>query len=94
MVSYWQKYVHVKYVQDYISVYSVGSVQEQCGTVIQWEEHGWVHGFPESVKSFITFVILSQILCGKVQKPLIFFAQNCVKVSPEFAVVSKFTSNN
>ena len=32
-------------------------------------QHDWVHGFPEPVKSFITFVILSQILCGKVQKP-------------------------
>ena len=30
--------------------------------------HDWVHGFPESVKSFITFAILSQISCGKVQK--------------------------
>ena len=77
-------------------MYSVGSVQEQCGTVIRWEEHGWVHGFPESVKSFIIFVIIhvSQILCGKVQNLSYFFAQNCVKVSPEFAVVSKITSNN
>ena len=31
-------------------------------------QHDLVHGFPEPVKSFITFVILSQILCGKVQK--------------------------
>ena len=37
-------------------------------------QHDWVHGFPEPVKLFITFVILSQILCGKVQKKqLIFF---------------------
>ena len=31
-----------------------------------------VHGFPELVKSFITFEILSQISCGKVQNPHIF----------------------
>ena len=31
-------------------------------------QHDWVHGFPETVKSFITFVILCQILCGKVIK--------------------------
>ena len=24
-------------------------------------QHAWVHGFPESVKSFITFVIISQM---------------------------------
>ena len=29
-------------------------------------QHDWVHGFPVPVKSFITFVILSQISCGKV----------------------------
>ena len=27
-------------------------------------QHNWVHGFPEPVKSFITFITLSQILCG------------------------------
>ena len=43
---------------------------------------------------FITFVILSQISCGKVQKPSYFSAQDCVKVSSGFAVVSKITSNN
>ena len=32
-------------------------------------QRDWVHGFPEQVKSFITFVILSQISCGKVQNP-------------------------
>ena len=31
-------------------------------------QHDWVHGFPEPVKSFITFIILSQILCDKMQK--------------------------
>ena len=43
-------------------------------------QHDWVYGFPEPVKSFITFVILSQISCGKVQIPLIFF----------YKIVSKF----
>ena len=33
---------------------------QSCG------QHEWVHGFPEPVKSFITFMILSQISCGKV----------------------------
>ena len=43
----------------------------------------------------ITFVILSHILCGKVQKTRISFsAQDCVKVSPEFVVVSQIISNN
>ena len=32
-------------------------------------QHDWVHGFPESVKSFITFIILNQISCSKVQNP-------------------------
>ena len=58
-------------------------------------QHDWIHRFPEPVKSFITFVILSQISCGKVQKnPSYFSAQDCVKVSPGFAVVSQITSNN
>ena len=58
-------------------------------------QHDWVHGFPEQVKSFITFVILSQISCGKVQTPPSYFsAQDCVKVSPRFAVVSQITSTN
>ena len=58
-------------------------------------QHDGVYRFPEPVKSFITFVILSQISCGKVQKkPSYFSAQDCVKVSPGFAVVSKITSNN
>ena len=35
---------------------------QSCG------QHDWVHGFHEPVKSFITYVILSQISCGKVQK--------------------------
>ena len=48
-----------------------------------------VHRFPEPVKLFITFVMLSQILCGKVQIPLIFFI-----VFPGFAVFSLITSNN
>ena len=53
-------------------------------------QNDWVHGFPEPVKSFITFVTLSQISCGKVQKKLSYFSeQGCVKVSPGFAVVSK-----
>ena len=57
---------------------------QSCG------QHDWVHGFLEPVKSFITFVILSQISCGKVQKN----PQDCVKVSPWFAVVSQITSTN
>ena len=39
-------------------------------------QHDWVHGFPETVKSFITFVILCQISCGKVKKALIISAQD------------------
>ena len=51
--------------------------------------------FPEPVKSFIIFVILSQISGGKVQKlPHIFIHKNVLKVFPWFAVVSKITSNN
>ena len=45
-------------------------------------------------KSFITFVIPSRISCGKVQKKSYFSAQNCVKVSPEFAAVFQITSTN
>ena len=48
--------------------------------------------FPEPVKSFITFVILSQISWGKVEKPSYFSAHDCVRVSPRFAVVSQITS--
>ena len=47
-------------------------------------QHDWVHGFPEPVKSFITFLILSQISRGKVQKPLIFF---CTKLCHSFSSV-------
>ena len=58
-------------------------------------QHDGVHSFREPVKSLITFVILSQISCGKVQKkPSYFSALDYVKVSPGFAVVSKITSNN
>ena len=58
-------------------------------------QHDWVHGFPETVKSVITFVTLSKISCGKVQKnPSYISAQDCVKVSPLFAVVSQITSTN
>ena len=32
-------------------------------------QHDWVQGFPEPVKSFMTFVMLSQFSCGKVQNP-------------------------
>ena len=32
-------------------------------------QHDWVHWIPEPLKSFVTFVILSQILCCYVQKP-------------------------
>ena len=43
-------------------------------------QHDWVHGFPQPVKLFITFVILSQILCGKVQKkPYIFLHKTVSK---------------
>ena len=41
-------------------------------------QHDWVHRFPEPVKSFITFVILSQISCGKVQKKSYFFLHKTV----------------
>ena len=41
-------------------------------------QHDWVHGFPEPVKSFITFVILNQISCGKFKKNLIFFLHKTV----------------
>ena len=50
-------------------------------------QHDWVHRFPEPVKSFITFVLLSQ----KCKKTSYFSAQDCVKVSPDFAVVSEIT---
>ena len=33
-------------------------------------QHDGVHGFPEPVKSFITFVILSRISCSKVKKKI------------------------
>ena len=32
-------------------------------------QHDGVHRFPEPMKSFITFLILSQVSCGKVQIP-------------------------
>ena len=32
-------------------------------------QHDWVQGFPQPVKSSITFIILSQISCSKVQPP-------------------------
>ena len=46
-------------------------------------QHDWVHRFPEAVKSLITFVILSQISCGKVQKkpPHIFCTRLCQSFS-------------
>ena len=47
-------------------------------------KHDWVHGFPEPVKSFITFEILGQISCGKVQTKLIFF---CIRPSQSFSLV-------
>ena len=47
------------------------------------DQHNWVNGFPEPVKSFITFVILSQISCGKVQNPPHIFLHK---------TVSKFSS--
>ena len=61
-----------------------------------------VHGLYEPVighhrlrNSLITFVILSQIPCGKVhKKPSYFSAQDCVKVSPRFAAVFQITWNN
>ena len=48
-------------------------------------QHDLVHVFPEPVKSFITFVILSQISCGKVQPPLIFF---CTRLCQSFSSIS------
>ena len=47
-------------------------------------QHDWVHGFPEPVKSFITFVVLSQISCGKVQTTLMFF---CTRLGQSFSSV-------
>ena len=47
-------------------------------------QHDGVHGFHEPVKSLTTFVMLSQ----SAKKPSYFSAQDCVKVSPKFAVVS------
>ena len=47
-------------------------------------QHDGVHGFPEPVKSFITFVILSQISCGNVQKPSHFF---CTRLCQSFSWV-------
>ena len=53
-------------------------------------QHDWVHGFAEPVKLFITFVLLSQILCVKVQKnPHIFLLKTV-----GFVVVSQITLNN
>ena len=50
----------------------------QCGQ--SRGQHDWVRGFPESVKSFITFVILSQISCCIVQnKPHIFLHKTVSK---------------
>ena len=45
-------------------------------------QHDWVHRFPELVILFITFEILSQILCSKVQKTLIFF---CTRLYQSFS---------
>ena len=43
-------------------------------------QHDWVHVFPESVKSFITFVILIQISCGSAKKnPQIFLHKTVSK---------------
>ena len=45
----------------------------------------WGSGFPEPVKSFITFVMLSQISFGKVRKkPLIFY---CTRMCQSFSWV-------
>ena len=41
-------------------------------------QHDWVHRFPELVISFITFEILSQILCSKVQKKTHIFLHKTV----------------
>ena len=55
-------------------------IQVQGGQICG--QHDWVHKFPEPAKSFITLVILSQISCGKVQKPLIFFCTKLCQSSP------------
>ena len=47
-------------------------------------QHGRGHGFPEPVKLFVTFVILSQISCGKVQNTLIFV---CSRLCQSFSLV-------
>ena len=41
-------------------------------------QHDGVHGFPKPVKSSITFLILSQISCGKVQKKTHIFLHKTV----------------
>ena len=41
-------------------------------------QHDWVQGLPDPVKWFLTFVILSQILCGKVHKEPNIFLHNAV----------------
>ena len=50
-------------------IYSFKILANLCQGGQSRGQHDWVHGFPEPVKSFITFVILSQFSCDKVQKP-------------------------
>ena len=47
-------------------------------------QHDGIHEFPEPLKSLITFVILSQMSYGKVQKALIFF---CTRLCESFSWV-------
>ena len=58
---------------------------QSCG------QHDWVHGFLEPVKSIITFVILSQISCGKVQNPSQFF---CTRLCQSFFWVCRSFPDN
>ena len=53
---------------------------KQCGQSRGQDD--WIYDFPEPVKSLITFVILSQILCGKVQNPPHIFLHKTVSKFP------------
>ena len=47
-------------------------------------QHDWDQGYTEPAKSFITFIILDQISCRKVQKPPHIF---CTRLSQKFSWV-------
>ena len=57
-------------------------------------QHDGVHGFSEPVKSFITFVILSRISCGKVKKiPYLFLHKTVSKFFRDFVHTSVVRGN-